>query len=204
MAHKSKVSPVIFVLATLCFLLPFVTVSCNGQKVASLTGVELATGTTVDQPQVFGPAQKKRVGAEPLATLAALCAIAGIGLSFLGSRLALAPAVSGAAGALFLLLLQSKLNSDMSKEAQGAFRLDFEVGFVLVLLFFAAGAAWNFYQFFQSKKLAAAPAVSPPAMRANVAAASGPGTTAAFFCTYCGQAVTAGTRFCGGCGKVVG
>ena len=202
MAIKSKVSPVIFILATLCFLLPFVTVSCNGQKVASLTGVELATGTTVEQPQVFGPAQKKRVGAEPVATLAALCAIAGIGLSFLGSRLAIAPAVSGAAGALFLLLLQSKLNSDMSKEVQGAFRLEWEVGFVLVLLFFIAGAAWNFYQFFQGRKLAGAPAVSPPAMRANAAAAPGPG--AASFCTGCGKAVTAGAKFCGGCGKAVG
>ena len=201
MAHKSKVSPIIFALSTLCFLLPFVTVSCNGQKVASLTGVELATGTTVEQPQVFGPAQKKRVGAEPLATLAALCAIAGIGLSFLGSRLAIAPAVSGAAGALFLLLLQSKLNSDMSKEVQGAFRLDWEVGFVLVLLFFVAGAAWNSYQFFQSKKLVAAPGVSPPAM-ANAAAA--PGSGAASFCTSCGKAVAAGARFCGGCGKAVG
>jgi hypothetical protein len=204
MAHKSKVSPVIFILATLCFLLPFVTVSCNGQKVASLTGVELATGTTVEQPQVFGPAQKKRVGAEPLATLAALCALAGIGLSFLGSRLAIAPAVSGTAGALFLLLLQSKLNSDMSKEVQGAFRLDWEVGFVLVLLFFIAGAAWNFYQFFESRKLAAAPAVSSQAMRANATAAPDPGTTASSFCTGCGKAIAAGARFCGGCGKAVG
>jgi hypothetical protein len=204
MAHKSKVSPVIFILATVCFLLPFVTVSCNGQKVASLTGVELATGTTVEQPQVFGPAQKKRVGAEPLATLAALCALAGIGLSFLGSRLAIAPAVSGTAGALFLLLLQSKLNSDMSKEVQGAFRLDWEVGFVLVLLFFIAGAAWNFYQFFESRKLAAAPAVSSQAMRANATAAPDPGTTASSFCTGCGKAIAAGARFCGGCGKAVG
>ena len=55
MAHKSKVSPALFVITTLCFLFPFVTVSCNGQKVATFSGVELATGTTVEQPQVFGP-----------------------------------------------------------------------------------------------------------------------------------------------------
>jgi hypothetical protein len=139
-----------------------------------------------------------------LATLAALCALAGIGLSFLGSRLAIAPAVSGTAGALFLLLLQSKLNSDMSKEVQGAFRLDWEVGFVLVLLFFIAGAAWNFYQFFESRKLAAAPAVSSQAVRANATAAPDPGTTASSFCTGCGKAIAAGARFCGGCGKAVG
>ncbi|MFI5105447.1 MAG: hypothetical protein ACHP79_11020, partial [Terriglobales bacterium] len=106
MAYKSKVSPALFIVTTLCFLLPFVTVSCNGTKVASFSGVELATGTTVEQPQMFGPAQKKSVGAEPLATMAALCALAGVGLSFLGIRLAIVPAIGGAVGALFLLLLQ--------------------------------------------------------------------------------------------------
>lgn len=202
MAHKSKVSPAIFIVATLSFLLPFVTVSCNGQKVTSLTGVELATGTTVEEPQVFGPAQKKHVGGEPLALVAGLCAIAGLGLSFLGSRLAIAPAVSGALGALFLLLLQSKLNSDVTKEAQGVFRLDYEAGYLLTLLFFIAGAAWNLYQFFQSRKLTA-PAVSPH-VRAAAAVAPGPGTSGASFCTNCGQALSAGARFCGGCGNVVG
>jgi len=204
MALKSKVSPAIFVVATLCFLLPFVTVSCNnGQKVASFTGVELATGTTVDQPQVFGSAQKKHVDAEPLASVALLCAIAGIGLSFLGGRLAIAPAASGILGALLLLLLQSKLNSDLSKEAQGMFRLDFEAGYVLALLFLIAGAAWNFYLFFQGRKPATVPA-APPGMRANATAAPGPGTTGTSFCTHCGQALNAGGRFCGGCGKAVG
>src|SRR6476620_9314495 len=86
MAHKSKVSPVLFVITTLCFLFPFVTVSCNGQKVVTFSGVELATGTTVEQPQVFGPPQKRHQGAQPLATVAALCALAGVGLSFLGLR----------------------------------------------------------------------------------------------------------------------
>jgi zinc ribbon protein len=203
MAYKSKVSPAIFVIATLCFLLPFVTVSCNGQKVASLSGMELATGTTVEQPQVLGPAQKKNVGGEPLAAVAGICAIAGIGLSFLGARLAIAPAISGAAGALMLLLLQSKLSSDITKEAQGMFRLDFEAGYVLALLFFVAGAAWNFYLFFQGRKMAA-PASSPPGAYAAGATTAGSGTASASFCPHCGQALNAGARFCGGCGKAVG
>src|SRR5262249_46496961 len=156
-------------------------VSCNSQKVTSLTGVQLAIGTTVEQPQVFGPAQKKQVGAEPLATAALLCALAGIGLSFLGSRLAIAPACSGAVGPLLLLILQAKLNSDISKNAESVFRLEYEAGYVLAVVFFVAGAAWNFYQFFQGKKLA--PAVSPPGM-ANAAAAG------ASFCPNCGRALS--------------
>lgn len=37
MAYKSKVSPALFIVTTLCFLFPFVTVSCNGQKVATFS-----------------------------------------------------------------------------------------------------------------------------------------------------------------------
>lgn len=197
MAHKSKVSPALFIVTTLCFLFPFVTVSCNGQKVATFSGVQLATGTTVEQPQVFGPPQKKSVGAEPLATVAGLCALAGLVLSFLGIRLAIAPAISGSVGALLLLLLQSKLNSDMTKQAQGMFRLDWEAGYVLSLVFFIAAAAWSFYLFFQGRKLPVA-ASSPPLASAAAVSAG------AAFCPHCGQSVSAGARFCGGCGKAVG
>src|SRR5580765_5288269 len=200
MAHKSKVSPVLFVITTLCFLFPFVTVSCNGQKVVTFSGVELATGTTVEQPQVFGPPQKRHQGAQPLATVAALCALAGVGLCFLGLRLAIAPAISGALGALSLLFLQFKLNGDLTKEARSdMFRLDWEAGYILALVFFVVAAAWNFYVFFQGRKSPALASSPPPPLAS--AAATGAGTS---FCPHCGQALNAGARFCGGCGKAVG
>ena len=88
MEHKSKVSAALFIVTTICFLFPFFTVSCNGQKVATFSGVQMATGTTVERPQAFGSTQKERVDAEPSAAIAAICALAGIGLSFLGIRLA--------------------------------------------------------------------------------------------------------------------
>ncbi|HMC31579.1 MAG TPA: zinc ribbon domain-containing protein [Candidatus Angelobacter sp.] len=198
---KSKVSPVLFLVTVLCFLLPFVTVSCNGQKVATFTGVQLAAGTTVEQPQMFGRPMEKRVDAQPLATVAFICAIAGIGLSFLGVRAAIAPAISGIVGALLLVWLQSKLSSDISKQAQSMFRLEYESGFVLTLILFVAAAAWNAYVFFSSRTTPAL-AASPPL--ANAAAVGGAPTIASAACPHCDQSVSGGARFCGGCGKAVG
>ena len=197
MALKSKVSPTIFIVTTVCFLFPFVTVSCNGQKVATFSGVQLATGTTLEQQQMFGPPQKKHVDAEPLATLAAICALAGVGLSFLGIRAAIAPAICGGAGALFLLLLQSKLSTDITQQGQGMFRLEFEAGYALALTSFILATAWNVFVFLQSRKPSTV--VSSPPL-ATAAAISG--TSSA--CPHCGQALSAGTRFCGRCGKPVG
>ena len=197
MARKSKVSPIIFIVTTVCFLFPFVTVSCNGQKVATFSGVQLATGTTLEQQQMFGPPQKKHVDAEPLASVAAICALAGIGLSFLGIRAAIAPAISGGAGALFLLLLQSKLSTDITQQAQGMFRLEFEAGYALALVSFISATAWNTFVFLQGRKPATI-ATSPPL----AAAAAIAGTSSA--CPDCGQALSAGARFCGRCGKPVG
>jgi len=200
MAHKSKVSPALFVVTILCFLFPFVTVSCNGQKVASLSGMQLATGTSVEQQQVFGPPRKEKVTAEPLATVALVCALAGLGLSFLGVRAAIAPAGAGALGALLLVILQSKLNSDITDKGQGMFKVEFEAGYVLVIVFFIAAAAWNAYLFFSGRN-AVALAASPPM---STGAAATAGVTTAAFCPHCGQKLAAESRFCGACGKSVG
>jgi hypothetical protein len=69
MTPKKKISPILFGVTLVCFLFPFVTVSCGGQKMASFSGAQLATGTSVDEPQMFGPSQKKKVDPEPLAAL---------------------------------------------------------------------------------------------------------------------------------------
>src|SRR6266852_3589386 len=123
MGQKSKVSPIIFIASILCFLFPFIAVSCGGQRFASFSGIQLATGTTVDQPQMFGPSQKKKVAPDPFAAVAGLCAIVALGLSFVGSaRTSIAPAISGATGAISLLLMKSRMDSEIVKQGQGILR----------------------------------------------------------------------------------
>jgi len=204
MGQRSKVSAAIFAAAAFCFLLPFVTVSCGGQKVATFSGVQLAFGTEVNQPQMFGPAQKKNVDAEPLATLAGLCALLGLGLGFIeSSRAALGPAVSGVVGALFLLLVKSNMDDKIVKQGQGMLQVSYEAGFTLTLLLLIAGAALNGYGFFSQRArsaVASLPATPrPPGELVGPTASAPPASRGV--CPHCGASTGATSKFCAGCGK---
>ena len=79
--RKSLASALIFAGSLLCFFFPFVAISCGGVEAFTLTGQQLATGTSISQPQPFGPPQKQHIDPDPFA------AIAGLGYSCLFQRL---------------------------------------------------------------------------------------------------------------------
>lgn len=137
-----KISPATLILTLICFFLPFVTFSCQGRAIGSLSGMQLSTGTTVQQPQMFGPPKAQKIAAEPLASLALLCVLVGLGLSFLKGRKGAAGSAALACLAVFFLVgLKSKLESDALRQAGGVVQLSFDAGyyFSLVLLLAAAG-----------------------------------------------------------------
>lgn len=150
-----KFSPAIFGIAIICFFLPFINVTCSGEKVATLTGIQLVTGTTIEQPSMFGEKkQVRKVEGEPLAILAFLSAIVGLGLSFLKSRKSsIAPAIMGIAGLILLLLLKAKLDNDILREGEGMLRLEYEIGFWLTFLLFLFAAGWNGFLFFRRERV---------------------------------------------------
>jgi FHA domain len=152
-AGIKKFAPATFGLALLCFFLPFISVSCQTQRIVTFTGIQLVTGATVELPQIFGPPKSEKLPREPLAVLAFACGVVGLGLSFLkGRKIAIAPAVVGCAGAVTLLLLKSKLDADVLKGGNGVLHVDYEVGFWLILLSYAAAAGLNLVFFLQSGK----------------------------------------------------
>ena len=62
-------------------LLPFMTVSCQSQKIYSFSGTQLVTGTSIEQKNSFsGSSTKQQVNGEPLASLALACSIVGVGV----------------------------------------------------------------------------------------------------------------------------
>ena len=154
--RKSIASVLIFVGSSLCFFLPFVTVSCGGVTAFTLTGQQLATGTTLTQPQPFGPPQTQKVSPDPFAAVAGLCALAGIALSLIGGRLTSAAAISGGVGAVSLLIMRSRLNDQLQTQGQGLAKATYETGFTLAVLLLLAGAAWNVYLFLQSRRVSEA------------------------------------------------
>ena len=139
-----------FGLALLCFLLPFVSVSCNQQKVASFSGFELVFGTTVQQPQVFGPPKPQRVSGEPLAAVAFVCCALALGISFAKSRSTeIGGAVLAGVSLVCLMQLKSKLQDEVLWQSGGFLQVNYESGFWIVILLIltagglSAGAPWR-------------------------------------------------------------
>lgn len=193
-----KISPAVFVLALICFFLPFVSFSCQGMKVASFSGIQLVTGTTLQQPQMFGPPTAQKVGAEPLAVLTFLCGIAGLGLSFLkGRNSGIGPILAGGLAAIFLLALKSKLESDALKQGGGAIQVQFAAGYWVVLVFFLAAVALNAFPLVQGKRIA--PPVGPSGARLG-RTPSAPTDLGDKFCSQCGARTSPTDFFCKQCG----
>jgi len=181
-----KLSPAAFVLALISFFLPCITFSCQGQKVASLSGVQLATGTTIEQPQMFGPPKSQKVNAEPLAALALLSVLAGAGLSFLkGKKGTVSSAALAGVGIILLGALKSKVDGDVLRQGGGAIQVNYQVGFYLVIVFLLAAIGAGVYALLAGK------GIRLPALQ---------GSANSKFCTQCGARNASGGLFCKECG----
>jgi len=188
LAKLSRYGAAPFIIAGLCFLMPFFTISCKQDPKLmrfTLSGVQLVTGTTVAPAEALaGKAEAQRLPADTFAILALACALAG---TVLGLRKAKAnPALMAAAGVgglVFLLLLRNEAgrpppaSSDRPNLPQGLeglsdqkgmetfFEVTTEPGFNLACLAFAAGALLNAYAWRGARALppvAPASAVAPP------------------------------------------
>ena len=143
--RRSTASILIFTGSMLCFFLPFVTLSCGGAQAAIFTGKQLATGTTPSQSQQLFSSKKQEISADPFALLAGLCAVAGVGLSLLGTKLAKSAAISGGAGAVSLFVMRLHLNGQVQQQAGGMVQVNYQYGYITALLLLVAGAVWNAY-----------------------------------------------------------
>lgn len=151
-----RISSGAFGLAILCFLLPFVSVSCSGQKIVTFTGLQLVTGTSFNEPKQHAN-QSKKIKAEPFAVLALASGIIGIGFTFSRSKKSAATAAAlGAIGLVMLLILQSNLRDALLKEG-GPLQLGIEIGYWLAALFYVAAAGLNGLVFLRNKDHAQIP-----------------------------------------------
>lgn len=226
--RKSIASILLFAGSALCFFLPFVTVSCGGQKIFTFSGQQLATGTKITGPQVFGPPKTQRTDADPFAAVAGLCALAGIGLSLAGRKLAVAAAASGAVGAASLGVMASRMDAQIQHATEGIGQANLEVGFTLTLGLLIAAAAWNVYLVIRGRSEASSSGIagdnsfassgagaSPPVevqAASNGSSSAGPdgqveqapspADQADFgFCGDCGAKLKKASGFCGACGS---
>ena len=126
-----RYSPALFGIIAICFLLPFVAITCSNQELFELTGLDLVTGTDVGEDDLsseftegfnqleegFGgeettetsdSGEETAIPAEPAAIVALVLAILGLvaGFALKGDRGPLVSAVTGILGVLALLALR--------------------------------------------------------------------------------------------------
>lgn len=170
MAEKTKFSPALFLGVLICFLLPFASLSCGGQKLATFSGIQLVLGVDAsdvmsDQMAELGqalgeaPAQEEETSREPLAIVALLAALAGLVLTLRGpAGLKMkAAAAAGLVGVVALIGLSMSLSSQVRDQAaaegmegmegmmegMAMFDVSMEPGYWLALALFAAAAVIN-------------------------------------------------------------
>lgn len=122
-------------------LLPFVAVTCQEQQLASLSGLQLVTGTTVRDPTT---GREQKTGTETWAVVALVCAVFGAFTA--GDRHKAARvggAIAGGVGALSLLLLKAALDNEVMRSGQGMLGTRYLFGYWLALLALIGAAAAN-------------------------------------------------------------
>jgi hypothetical protein len=140
-----------FLLCVILFFFPFVNVSCRDQPpIRSLTGMELAIGPTIEQPQLFGPPRKQKLDPEPLASIALLCAVLGAATAFAVPGLS---ALLGGAGAIVLLLLKFKIDKEVLERGGGLFQVDYGFAYWLSFLLLLVGCGINACVFCEESEL---------------------------------------------------
>ena len=156
------------VVALLLFLLPWVTVSCADQTLASMTGVDLATGNIhvaanpMGGPGAASPAQHK---GDLLVIIGAVLILAGLAVTFVlkGSKGAMAAGACAALAAVSLaytvmVKIPGAARADATAGAGGGggaggptpaqiaemIRVNIEIGFYLCLAALIAAIAFDF------------------------------------------------------------
>ena len=127
-----------YALILILFIMPFINVSCSGMADIPLSGLDLAIGETLELKDPFsGKIQEHKLPAEPLASVALLCAIVGLisGLLY-SNRTKLVPPIAGGVGAVILLLLQSQIAEDALKEGEGLLTAHYSFAYWAVLMLF--------------------------------------------------------------------
>lgn len=145
----------------LCFFLPFVTVSCHGMKIYTFTGQQLATGTTMSQPQMFGPPKTQKVEPNAFAAVAFLCSAAGVVLCLVGRKMLRGVAAAASVGSISLLAMKVQLDQQIQKQGMGVAENKYQFGFFMALLLMMASAGWSLYQIARERRSEPASEESP-------------------------------------------
>jgi hypothetical protein len=158
---KRIINPILFLIIIICFFLPFFNLTCQQQKIASVTGFDLISGTTISTnsinkemkglsiPEINKGIKTEEVSPEPLALIAFLLAVIGMILSFFGNISEIGASIAGLLGILVLIFLSSFISDDILGKVQyQPLAVECATGFYLALIFFITALIYNAYLFY--------------------------------------------------------
>jgi hypothetical protein len=165
-----KRSPVMFLVIGLCFFLPFISISCSGQRLGTLSGVQLVTGAEIDIDEAAlteefgeqfgegagfstftsgdsdeGPTEDNEPSVWAIIALAAAAIGLVVGFALKRRTRSMASLVAAVLGLAGLVGLRFDLEGDVS-EAEGLVSVDYRIGYwIAALLFVVLGLShWIF------------------------------------------------------------
>ncbi|MGB9845751.1 MAG: zinc ribbon domain-containing protein [Methanothermobacter tenebrarum] len=179
----------------LLFLLPWISMSCQGTKVATLSGFDLAVGKEIGDKGDLGGHQNEKIRDTRVGIVLAVTILVFI-LFFVikdfKKRKVLA-IILGIFGFVFLLLFKFSLDNQVAKEAQGMIQVSYLVGYWLALFTYPLIALFNFLIKGEQAK------ISLTKFTGDLDRDKGE----AVFCPRCGSKLSKGDKFCPNCGHKI-
>jgi hypothetical protein len=153
-------SPAAFAVVLISFLLPWVSFSCDGHTFATITGLDLVTGTTFEKPAKEGDDGVETIPSDALAITVLFLALCGLGMTVLQKRISLLyPAATSVLAIILLLMLRANIDNDAAEQTHGLLQPEFKFGFWLAFLALLASSILNIYGLLEQRRqvLAGAP-----------------------------------------------
>jgi len=124
------------------FFMPFVSISCQGHKLVSLTGIQLSFGGEIESPGMFGQrGQARRTRPELWATISLASLGTGLVLVLLKQlKTTLPPTIAAGVCAFSLFALKARADNEVAAQGLGL-EMTYDLAFWLVLLLSVALAA---------------------------------------------------------------
>ncbi len=162
-----KIAPVVFILAILFFLLPWIKISVGGIDVLSASGFDMVRGVyNIPGSESLGIDFVAEGESEPLAVRALIAA--GVGLVaclFTGTFGVLVRIAAGIAGIAFMIVLKSNIDTDIN--TMGMVPVDYQIGFWLTIVAFGIGIIAGAYKEEKAEEKTKSTSTKPKAVRSR-------------------------------------
>ena len=132
-----------YAIGIFCLILPFIQISCSGEKMMSFTGVQLVTGSEMSNPLTE---ETEKIPPNGYAVVALIALVAGIAFCFSVARpQSMVAGICGIVSLVAMLLLKTKMDAEIMKEASGfPVSVDYKVGFWALCIASITGALLAF------------------------------------------------------------